>query len=58
MVLTHRINETPALKGYGFNLFTVYLLWIALLVALYPVCKWFDKYKREHVKAQSWLSYF
>ena len=58
MVLSHRINETPALKGYGFNLFTVYLIWIALLVALYPLCKWFDKYKREHVKAQPWLSYF
>ena len=58
MVLSHRINETPELKGYGFNLFTVYLIWIALLVVLYPMCKWFDKYKRGHLKAQPWLSYF
>jgi len=58
MVLSHRINETPELKGYGFNLFTVYLIWIALLVVLYPLCKWFDKYKRGHLKAQPWLSYF
>ena len=57
MILTTMIYRTPALKGYGFNLLTVYLVWIALIFILYPVCKWFDHYKRTHRAGQWWLSY-
>jgi len=57
MVLTTMINRSPALKGYGFNLLTVYLIWVALILILYPVCKWFDQYKRTHRSGQWWLSY-
>jgi uncharacterized membrane protein len=57
MVLTTMINRSPALKGYGFNLLTVYLIWVALILILYPVCKWFDQYKRIHRSGQWWLSY-
>ena len=42
--------------GEGFNLGIVYLIWIAIIVALYPVCKWYDKYKMAH-KEKWWLSY-
>lgn len=58
MILTKRVNETPELKGYGYNLLTVYIIWIALLYFLYPFCKWFDGYKRDHLKTKPWLSYF
>ena len=42
--------------GEGFNLGIVYLIWIAIVVALYPVCKSYDKYKMAH-KEKWWLSY-
>jgi len=57
MVLTTMINRSPALKGYGFNLLTVYLVWAALIFILYPFCKRFDDYKRTHRSGQWWLSY-
>jgi Na+/H+-dicarboxylate symporter len=43
-------------KGYGFSLIVVYLVWIAVMLALYPLCKWYDKYKTTH-KEKWWLSY-
>jgi uncharacterized membrane protein len=49
-------NENPQLKGYGFSLWVVYLVWVAIIIALYPLCKWYDKYKTNH-KEKWWLSY-
>lgn len=40
---------------FGFSLLTVYILWIAIVAALYPLCKWYGKYKATH--DQWWLSY-
>jgi uncharacterized membrane protein len=57
MILTTMIYRSPALKGYGFNLLTVYIVWAALILMLYPICKWFDNYKRTHRSGQWWLSY-
>jgi uncharacterized membrane protein len=42
--------------GEGFNLTGVYIVWILLLVLLFPVCKWYDHYKRNH-REHWWLSY-
>jgi hypothetical protein len=50
------ISAWPKLKGYGFSLGTVYLIWIAIIVVLYPLCKKYDRYKSEH-KEKWWLSY-
>ena len=44
------------LKGYGFSLGTVYLVWMGIVVAVYPLCKWYDRYKTSH-KEKWWLSY-
>jgi len=57
IILNNGVNDIPALKGYGFNLFTVFIVWAVLVLLLYPFCKWFDQYKRTHVSAQWWLSY-
>lgn len=57
MILADRVNRVPELKSYGFNLFTVYLVWIGLIIFLYPFCKWFDRYKRTHQLTRRWLSY-
>ncbi len=43
------------IPGEGYSLGIVYLIWIAVVIALYPVCKWFSNYKIKHKKW--WLSY-
>ena len=50
------ITRVEALKGYGFNLITVYVIWIFVIILLYPLCKKFDKYKQSN-KEKAWLSY-
>ncbi len=42
--------------GEGYSLFTVYLIWICIVLSLYPVCKWFSEYKQAH-REKWWLSY-
>ncbi len=42
--------------GEGYSLGIVYLIWIAVVIALYPLCKWYDRYKTNH-KEKRWLSY-
>lgn len=44
----------PAEFGYG--LIGVYIIWIIVVVLLYPINKWFMKLKHE--KKNRWLSYF
>jgi hypothetical protein len=57
MILSDRVNRVPGLKGFGYNLLIVYLLWILFKLLLYPICKWYDRYKRAHLPEQKWLSY-
>ena len=44
------------IAGEGFSLGVVYLIWIAVVLLLYPVCKWYDRYKTAH-REKWWLSY-
>jgi uncharacterized membrane protein len=46
-------NKMP--DDYGYNLHHVYVLWILMLVILYPICNWFDRYKSQH--QYWWLKY-
>lgn len=57
MILHDRVNRVPYLKGYGYSLAIVYVIWIAVVLLLYPLCKWFDRYKRAHRVNRPWLSY-
>ncbi len=45
-----------AVPGEGYSLGIVYLIWIAVVITLYPLCKWYDGYKTMH-KEKKWLSY-
>jgi uncharacterized membrane protein len=45
-----------AAPGEGFSLAIVYLLWIAVVLLMYPICKAYDRYKTKH-KEKKWLSY-
>jgi len=40
----------------GFGLRMVYLIWIVVILILFPICKWYDRYKTAH-KEKWWLSY-
>jgi uncharacterized membrane protein len=42
-------------SGYGLNLPGVYLVWLAVLVAMYPLCAWFAALKQK--RHDWWLSY-
>src|SRR5262249_13526085 len=50
------ITDSPALKGYGFSLAVAYIVLAVVVLALYPLCKWFDAYKQGN-KHKVWLSY-
>ena len=54
--LTKPIWFTTDLKGYGFSLPVAYLVWIGIVIALYPLCKRYDAYKQAN-KQKWWLSY-
>jgi uncharacterized membrane protein len=56
MVLNTLPWNASELKGYGFPLGVVYFLWAFVVIALYPLCKWYCKYKLKH-KEKEWLSY-
>nr|WP_294902909.1 heparan-alpha-glucosaminide N-acetyltransferase domain-containing protein [uncultured Lacibacter sp.] len=44
------------IPGEGYSLWIVYFVWLSVIMALYPVCKWYDRYKTNH-KEKKWLSY-
>ena len=41
--------------GYGYDLWVTYLVWIAVVAAMYPFCRWFAGVKRR--RKDWWLSY-
>jgi hypothetical protein len=51
-------NDGDALmfpSNYHFSLGLVYIVWIAVLIALYPLCHYYQNYKTHHNYA--WLKY-
>ncbi len=44
------------IPGEGYDLWVAYAIWIAVVVALYPLCRWYDRYKTIHPE-KKWLSY-
>ncbi|HEX7847279.1 MAG TPA: heparan-alpha-glucosaminide N-acetyltransferase domain-containing protein, partial [Chitinophagaceae bacterium] len=56
MILKQPLWMADHVKGYGFSLAVVYLIWLAVVIALYPLCKWYYNYKLNH-KQNKWLSY-
>lgn len=52
------VGQTPFLfrpVQFGYPLWVVYIIWAVLIIGLYPLCKWYNKYKATHT--QWWLSY-
>jgi uncharacterized membrane protein len=59
----HWMFESPDLAhfpftappGWGYSLPVVYLVWVFVVVAMYPLCRWFATLKRR--RSDAWLSY-
>ncbi|MBL0741570.1 DUF1624 domain-containing protein [Chryseolinea lacunae] len=56
MIFSTWVTDSPGLKGYGFSLPVVYAVWFGVVALLYPLCRWYEKYKGQH-REQWWLSY-
>jgi hypothetical protein len=42
--------------GWGYSLPIVYLIWASVVLAVYPLCRWFAALKQR--RSDVWLSYF
>lgn len=56
MIFNTWVTNSPNLVGYGFSLWVVYVVWIGVVLILYPLCKWYDTYKATQ-RSKWWLSY-
>lgn len=60
----HWMFESPNLgqypftlpPGWGYSLTVVYLVWLVVVVTLYPLCRWFGGVRQR--RSDAWLSYF
>jgi uncharacterized membrane protein len=50
------VTMSEKLQGYGFNLWVTYGVWILVVLILFPLCRWYEKYKSNH-REKWWLSY-
>ena len=56
MILDNETFSSGRLEGYGYSLLTVYLVWIFIILMLYPICKRYMTYKGNN-KNKWWLKY-
>lgn len=56
MIITKNTLFNGELAGYGYSLLIVYLVWILVVIILYPLCNKYMKYKTNN-KDKWWLSY-
>lgn len=55
-ILSAGAIRSGRLSNFGLSLDAVYLVWIAVVVMLYPLCSWYQKIREEHPSAW-WLRY-
>ena len=55
-ILSSSALGSGTLSNFGFSLSVVYLVWIGVIVLLYPLCQWYQRYK-ENNPSKGWLSY-
>ncbi len=58
MFQSARLDQFPFTRppGWGFSLPVVYAVWMAVVVSLYPLCRWFAALKAR--RTDWWISYF
>ena len=55
-ILSAAALRSGSLSSFGLGLSRVYFVWILVLVLLYPLCRWYQKYKENHA-SNWWLRY-
>ena len=55
-ILSAERLSSGSLSNFGLRLEAVYLVWILVLAWLYPLCRWYQRYKENHPE-QTWLRY-
>ena len=55
-ILTASAIASGTLNSFGLRIEAIYLVWILLIVLLYPLCRWYQRYK-ENNPTKWWLSY-
>lgn len=56
MIITKEVLWEGQLAGHGYSLWVVYVVWLVVVLALYPFCKKYMEYKIRN-KTKWWLSY-
>src|SRR5690606_117988 len=56
MIFNTWVTLSQELVGYGFSLWVAYVMWIAVVIVLYPICRWYERYKMEN-RGKVWVSY-
>lgn len=56
MILTSEVFANAKLINYGYSLFVVYMVWIGIVLLLFPLCKKYMLYKANN-KDKWWLGY-
>jgi hypothetical protein len=56
LILTTRALMSMSLADYGYSLWVTYVVWILVVLLLYPLCKRYNDYKANN-RAKWWLSY-
>ena len=55
MIIDVWITTQTELRGFGTSLFGVYLIWIVVILIMYPLSNWFDKVKNSQY-GKWWVS--
>ena len=45
-------NNGKPKTGGGVNLSLIYVIWLCVVVVLYPFCKWYGRYKSKNVESK------
>lgn len=48
--------RSGTLSDFGLGLGGVYLVWSLVILLLYPVCRWYQRYRENH-PSHGWLRY-
>ncbi len=52
-IVSAEVFLSESLADFGFPLAVVYLIWVAVMVAMYPLSEWYRAYKKRH--PEKWL---
>lgn len=55
-ILSFEGIRSGLLSNFGLSLGAVYVIWALVVVLLYPICRWYQKYREDH-PSLGWLSY-